>query len=374
VTAARILQFGTSRFLQAHVDLFVHEAGDAGQEIGPITVVKTTTGGARDGRVRAFGDPSGFPVIIRGLVDGVPVERTVTVRSVVRGLSAHEDWPEVRRIFAVETEIVVCNTGDNGYTVGPEDDRQPPLNAVGHSFPAKLLMLLLGRYESGAAPLTVLPCELVSGNGRTLRRVLAQLAERWALPAAFTDWMAHDVVIADTLVDRIVSAPIEPVGAVAEPYALWAIQRCPGLNLPLQHPDIVLTDTLEPYERLKLHILNLGHTFLADIWHRESRRPDETVREIMSDPVARSRLANVYETEVLPGFAARGMAAQAERYVPTTLERFSNPFLDHRISDIWQNHATKVERRVQAFLEWSGRRDQSPILQGLADGTRRTLT
>ena len=31
----RILQFGTSRFLQAHADLFVHEARIAGQDIVP---------------------------------------------------------------------------------------------------------------------------------------------------------------------------------------------------------------------------------------------------------------------------------------------------------------------------------------------------
>jgi tagaturonate reductase len=42
----RIIQFGTSRFLQAHVDLFVHEARCSGQDIGPITVVKTTSGGS----------------------------------------------------------------------------------------------------------------------------------------------------------------------------------------------------------------------------------------------------------------------------------------------------------------------------------------
>jgi tagaturonate reductase len=55
----RILQFGTSRFLQAHADLFVDEARQAGQDIGPITIVKTTRGSARDDRVRAFGAPGG---------------------------------------------------------------------------------------------------------------------------------------------------------------------------------------------------------------------------------------------------------------------------------------------------------------------------
>ncbi|CAN7320533.1 hypothetical protein [Mesorhizobium caraganae] len=34
-----IFQFGTSRFLQAHAALFVHEALQAGDAVGPITVV-----------------------------------------------------------------------------------------------------------------------------------------------------------------------------------------------------------------------------------------------------------------------------------------------------------------------------------------------
>ena len=38
-----ILQFGTSRFLQAHVDLFVSEALQRGEALGKITVVQTTS-------------------------------------------------------------------------------------------------------------------------------------------------------------------------------------------------------------------------------------------------------------------------------------------------------------------------------------------
>jgi tagaturonate reductase len=37
-----ILQFGTSRFLQAHVDLFVSEAAERGEALGGITVVQST--------------------------------------------------------------------------------------------------------------------------------------------------------------------------------------------------------------------------------------------------------------------------------------------------------------------------------------------
>src|ERR1700681_1580386 len=67
-----IIQFGTSRFLQAHVDLFVSDARAAGQDVGPITVVQTTTDAGRAGRLAAF-DGRPIPVVIRGLESGRPV-------------------------------------------------------------------------------------------------------------------------------------------------------------------------------------------------------------------------------------------------------------------------------------------------------------
>jgi tagaturonate reductase len=55
----RIVQFGTSRFLHSHVDLFVHEARRSGEDIGPITVVKTSRAADRGQRTfcRHFGRP-----------------------------------------------------------------------------------------------------------------------------------------------------------------------------------------------------------------------------------------------------------------------------------------------------------------------------
>jgi tagaturonate reductase len=154
----RIPQFGTSRFLQAHADLFVHEARQAGQDIGPITIVKTTQGGARESRVRAFGAPGGYPVRIRGFDKGRPIDETRCVTSVARALEAHTDWPEVTKVFANSTDIVFSNTGDGGYGMDPEDAKcRPGDGEVPRSFPAKLLALLISRYEGEAAPLLVLP-------------------------------------------------------------------------------------------------------------------------------------------------------------------------------------------------------------------------
>ncbi|MCB4768445.1 mannitol dehydrogenase family protein [Ancylobacter sp. Lp-2] len=359
--STRIVQFGTSRFLQAHVDLFVHEAREAGQDIGPIAVVQASGSAARAGRVSAFGRPEGYPVIIRGMVDGAPVEREVTVRAVDRGLSAATDWTALTALFAGEAGLVVSNMGDAGYVIA-DADRGPALlvGGVPASFPGKLTALLHHRWTQGGAPITVLPCELINRNGEVLKAAVKELATAGGAPAAFSDWLDAKVIFGNTLVDRIVSEPIEPVGAVAEPYALWAIEAQPGLTLPFSHPDVVLTDDLEPFERLKLHILNLGHTFLADIWAREGRPAAETVRAILADDAIRTRLDALYADEVVPGFAARDMESEAQAYVAVTLDRFRNPFLDHRIADIAQNHTVKVERRVKAFLDWIAGRPGAP--------------
>jgi tagaturonate reductase len=366
---ARIIQFGTSRFLQAHVDLFVHEAREQGQQVGPVTVVQVSGSADRAGRVSAFGAPGGYPVIIRGMQAGAPVERRVDVTSVDRGLSAAGDWDTLAALFADEADYVVSNTGDTGYEIAESDHGAALLaGSVPASFPGKLTALLHRRWKAGGRPLTVLPCELINRNGQMLKEAVLGLAAGADAPDAFLSWLRDGVIWADTLVDRIVSAPLEPVGAVAEPYAIWVIERRPGLVPPCSHPCIVLADDLQPFERLKLHILNLGHTVLADIWQREARPSGETVREILADPAIRARVDALYANEVLPGFAARGMAAEADAYVRATMDRFLNPFLDHRIADIAQNHAAKVARRIGAFLEWSGRAGASPVLDAVVAG------
>ncbi|MFC3124432.1 mannitol dehydrogenase family protein [Pseudoroseomonas globiformis] len=362
--SGRIIQFGTSRFLQAHVALFVHEARASGQDAGPIAVVQVSGSPARASRVAAFGRSEGYPVIIQGLENGQKVDRHVTVTSIDRGLSAVSDWAALTALFVGDAAFVVSNTGDAGYEIA-DVDRAPALldGRVPASFPGKLTALLHSRWQDNAKPLTVLPCELVNRNGQVLQAAVLELASLALAPEGFIDWLRRDVIWPDTLVDRIVSEPLDPIGAVAEPYAIWVIERRPGLTLPCAHPSIVMADDLEPFERLKLHILNLGHTVLAELWRQSGRPGGETVREILADPTIRARLDAVYAQEVLPGFAMHGMGTQAERYVNDTLGRFLNPFLAHRVADIAQNHAVKVERRIAAFLAWLGdARHPTPVL------------
>ena len=348
-----ILQFGTGRFLQAHVDLFVSQALDAGQALGGISVVQTTASPQSSTRLAALARGDGYVVQVHGMQDGRRIEETVPVHSVRDGWHADTDWPRVLEAVATTVQVIVSNTAESGYALDVSDDATA-LRAgapAPRSFPAKLLALLYHRWRHlPAAPLSLYPCELISRNGDTLRDIVCSLAEAWSAPAPLQRWLREHCVWVNSLVDRIVSEPLWPAGAVAEPYALWAIERQPRMVLPCTHACILVTDDLPSIERLKLHLLNLGHTYLAERWIADARAPDETVFEAMNDPVLRAELEAVWCDEVLPIFDALGAGAQARAYLRTLRDRLSNPFLAHRLSDIATNHVLKKRRRIGALL------------------------
>ncbi len=174
-----------------------------------------------------------FPVRIRGIAANKVVDETVEVASVDSAFDAQQEWPAVA---SREAEIAVSNTGDTGFERSREDaDHDYSSGTPPGSFPAKLLALLLARFREGGRPMIFLLTELASGNGRRLAEVVSTLAKESRQTDAFRDWLARSVIFADTLVDRIVSEPIDPIGAVAEPYALWAIRKG-GFGEPVRAP------------------------------------------------------------------------------------------------------------------------------------------
>jgi tagaturonate reductase len=342
-----ILQFGTSRFLQAHVDLFVSEALAKGEAAGKIAVVQTTSSNDSRRRLAFFNEGRPYRVHVQGLADGGVVDAWIEVSSIGRGLDANLEWEQVENLFVNEAQWVVSNTGDRGYELDADDKLAGP---PPRSFPAKLTRLLFARFSAGKPPLILLPCELIVGNGGKLESIVLNVASSWGLPEAFRRWV-EDCVWVNSLVDRIVSQPLEPAGAVAEPYALWAVERQPGLEMPCRHDAIVLTDDLARYERLKLFILNLGHTYLAEGWAARGADPTATVRRWLAQPVIKNDLNDLYDREVLPVFERIGLGEEARAYRNAVLERFMNPFLDHFLADIFTNHAAKKRRRFGGLIE-----------------------
>src|SRR5262249_32922415 len=115
----------------------------------------------------------------------------------------------------------------------------------------------------------------------------------------------------------------------------------PGAVPFIRHPAVVWTDDVTPYFLRKVRILNGGHTALLI---KARPRGFTTVREAISDPELGPWLERLPFDEVGPVLEGR-VAAPAE-FAREVLDRFRNPFVEHKLADIALHHATKVQVRL----------------------------
>jgi tagaturonate reductase len=360
-----ILQFGAGRFLRAFADLFVHQANAAGRDVGRIVVVQST-GDDRAGGLNRQGGR--YHVVVRGVENGQVVDRVEVCESIARAVVANAQWDEVLAVArSPRLRLILSNTTEKGYDLDPADTAQ---DAPPRSFPAKLLAVLRARFDAGGAGLTIVPCELHEHNAEMLRGIVAGLAGRWDLPESFRRWLAEECAWLDTLVDRIVTGtprehPLlaeDPMLTACEPYALWAIRQRPHAWRFLEHPAVVWTDDVMPYFLRKVRILNAAHTALVI---KAVPRGFRTVREAVGDRELGAWLRRLLFEEVVPTLAGR--VVEPEAFARQTLERFQNPFIEHKLADIAVHHDAKVGVRLaptrEEFVARFGRRP--PLLDEL---------
>ena len=228
-----------------------------------------------------------------------------------------------------------------------------------------------------------MPCELIEANGTTLREYVVRHAGRAGWGEDFLTWLDRANEFYDTLVDRIVSGFPDDAPAIqaelgvtdnalvkGELFSLWVIggdaDRLRRV-LPLDALDLgvefVPREAVAPYRDKKVRVLNGCHTAMAALGLQLDAA---IVRDAFADADLRRYLHTLIDTEVLPTIdgdpdALRGFAA-------AILERFDNPFLQHRLADISLNSAAKwTARNLPVLLDrWRAGRDAPLTVFSLA--------
>jgi tagaturonate reductase len=340
-----ILQFGTGNFLRGFADLFADELG-----IGPVVAVQST-GGDRGALLNQSGGR--YHVAIQGIAGGRVVDETIEVRSISRALFAATEWAEVLAV-ARDPDLVaiLSNTTEAGFVLEEADARRGAGAPV--SFPAKLLVVLVARYEAGLSAPWVLPCELIDGNGARLKDLVLAQAGRWEADGEILAWLANECRWVNTLVDRIVPGPprqhpllgVDPLLIMAEPFALWAVETVDPAFPFAGHPAVVLAPDITSYSLRKIRILNGAHTALVC---RALGSGRETVRECLDDPEVGAWLEGLLFEEIVP--VLEGRCDDPAGFARAVLDRFRNPFLEHRLASIALNHEAKVATRLRPTLQ-----------------------
>lgn len=342
-----VLQFGAGNFLRAFADLFIAQANRTGTPVGHIVVVQSTSSGRGD-MLNARG--CRYQVAVRGFSNGKIVDELEPVASISRALAAATAWPEVLEFAASpDLHIILSNTTEAGY--GLEAGEVARGAGAPVSFPAKLADVLWTRWSAGRAGVTILPCELHEQNAAKLRALVETQLRAWSAPGALFVWLASECRWINTLVDRIVpgtpkdhpALADDPLLISAEPFAFWAMETAG--HPPFSHPSIVTAEEISSYYLRKVRILNGAHTALVAY---AMPRGFKTVREAIENPEVGAWLRRVLDEEIVP--VLEGRVEDPAGFAKTTLERFLNPFLEHQLSAIALNHASKIEVRLRPTL------------------------
>lgn len=358
-----ILQFGAGNFLRGFVDLFVSQINHTNNPAGRIVIVQSTD----SNRAKMLNARHGsYHVAIRGIENGKIINRVEVADSISRSLVASNEWTFVLEVArSRDLRWIVSNTTEAGFVLS---DNEPLQDGAPKSFPAKLVRVLHARWESGGLPLTILPCELIEANGDRLRALAEEQARRWNLPAPFLQWLTNSCRWINNLVDRIVTGcpeknpPVEddPLLLVVEPYASWVLESSDDISPFIDHPAITVTPNVRSFQLRKVRILNGAHTAL---FMKAAPRGIATVRECTEDPKITSWLRSLLFDEIIPTIADR--VAEPKAFAETTLSRFANPFIEHRLENIGLNHEAKVKTRLQPTLdEYVQRFGKQPTLLG----------
>ncbi len=352
----KVLFFGEGNFLRAFAAVAVQRMNERAGFDGDIVLLQ----GLEKGIGELINAQKGlYTIIEQGAKNGRPVERFSVIDSVSRCVNPYTDYGQYLKIAeSPDLELIVSNTTEFGICF---DESESSGVTVHRNFPAKLTDFLYRRFShfegADGSGLIILPCELIENNGKKLKEYVLRYAEVKNLGSAFYKWLENEVVFADTLVDRIVSGyPREQSASfceklgyaddlldVCEPFFLWVIEtrdkRIKTLPLAQCGLDIIVTDDLKPYRNRKVRILNGAHTasvpaaILCGL---------ENVEQVVLDPDFAAYLKKCIFEEIIPSFEGEGR----EKFAADVLERFHNPFIDHRLRSIALNSISKFKARV----------------------------
>jgi len=278
------------------------------------------------------------------------------IGSIIDYVFAAEDVSElIRHIAAPTTQIVSLTVTEGGYPVDDlSGDYLPDSPNAGPSSAFGIIAAALNkRRVDNGAPLTIMSCDNIMTNGAVTKA--ATLGEASRFGSELVEWMSTSVAFPNSMVDRITPATadtdrswlesehhlVDRWPVVTEPFRQWVIEdHFAGDRLPLEELDVIITDDVEPYEFMKLRLLNAGHSCLAYLAALDGI---ETVDAAMANTSIRDYLNAFLHQEakiVLP--EVKGIDIDA--YIASLIERFSNPAIGDQISRLCLDGTAKFPK------------------------------
>jgi mannitol 2-dehydrogenase len=267
------------------------------------------------------------------------------VGSIIQYLFAPDDPEAVLELMAHPgTRIVSLTITEGGYLVHPvtgefdadepsiQDDLHPgsvPSTAFGFITEA-----LSRRRQRGVPPFTVMSCDNIPGNGEVAHKMITAFAR--LKDPDLAAWMEREVSFPNSMVDRITPVTTaadkalltERFGVednwpvVCEPFAQWALEDSFSASRPpFEAVGVQMVRDVEPYELMKLRLLNASHQALCYLGYLAGYR---YAHEVCHDPLFTTFLMGYMDREATPTLPPVP-GVDLEQYKHQLIERFANP-------------------------------------------------
>ncbi len=308
------------------------------------------------------------------------------VGAIVEYLFAPDDPEQVlARMVDEQTQIVSLTVTEGGYHVnrvtGEFDDSDPAIAAdlVEGAVPSTafgyLTEALARRRAAGVPPFTVMSCDNIPGNGEVAGKMLTAFARH--RDPELAGWIESTVAFPNSMVDRITpvtsdedrAAVAELIGVrdawpvVCEPFTQWVLEDHFGQGRPpLEDAGVQVVDDVEPYELMKLRLLNASHQALGYLGYLAGHR---YAHEVAGDPLFADFVLGYMEHEgspTLPAAPGIDLAAYREELV----ERFANPEVRDTLARLCAESSDRIPTWlvpvIRHQLEHGGELDRSALV------------
>lgn len=286
------------------------------------------------------------------------------IGSIVEYLFAPDD-PEavIEKMAHPETRIVSLTITEGGYNfdqvTGEFDAENPGVQAdladgaVPKTVFGLVVEALVRRRGRGIAPFTVMTCDNIPSNGEMARRSFSTFAS--LRDPELGRWVVESVRFPNSMVDRI--TPMTSDADRAEVQALWGIDDAwpvvcepffqwvleddfPLGRPPFEDAGVQLVQDVEPYELMKLRLLNASHQGLCYFGYLAGYR---YAHEAMADDAIARFLRDYMDNEGTPTLhPVPGI--DLDEYKDTLIARFSNPEIRDTLARLCAESSDRIPK------------------------------
>jgi len=358
---AGVVHVGVGGFHRAHQAMYHDRLMNAGRALDwGICGVGVTPA---DWRMKeALTAQDGLYTLVVKHPDGTYEPRVIG--SIIEYLFAPDDPDAVIEKMAAESiRIVSLTVTEGGYNIhhvtGEFDSTNPEVvndllpGATPRTTFGLVTEALRRRRDRGLGPFTVMSCDNLQGNGHHSKSVFTTFAQ--LRDPELGEWVRREVRFPNSMVDRITpvttdadrSLVRERLGVddnwpvVCEPFTQWVLEDSfTAGRPPYEEAGVQVVADVEPYELMKLRLLNGSHQAMCYLAYLSGYR---LVHQAAQDPLFRAFLLGYMDEEATPTLAPVP-GVDLDDYKHTLIERFSNPQVHDTIARLCAESSDRIPK------------------------------